>query len=85
MNNITPLVPEKVAQYIDKKRLYLSLPTGAPCIVLFMNIETLQRLVIDALEDVKAQDIKVFSTTHMTGLFDRVAIASGTSNGKPAL
>ncbi|UUO09936.1 ribosome silencing factor [Alcaligenes faecalis] len=45
-----------------------------------MNIETLQRLVIDALEDVKAQDIKVFSTTHMTGLFDRVVIASGTSN-----
>ncbi len=45
-----------------------------------MNIEKLQRIVIDALEDVKAQDIKVFSTTHMTGLFDRVVIASGTSN-----
>ncbi|MCQ9616835.1 ribosome silencing factor [Paenalcaligenes niemegkensis] len=45
-----------------------------------MNIESLQRLVIDALEDVKAQDIRVFDTTHLTGLFDRVVIASGTSN-----
>lgn len=45
-----------------------------------MNIEKMQGIVIDALEDVKAQDIKVFSTTHLTGLFDRVIIASGTSN-----
>jgi ribosome-associated protein len=45
-----------------------------------MNIQKLQRLVIDALEDVKAQDIKVFNTTDITGLFDRVVIASGTSN-----
>lgn len=40
----------------------------------------MQRLVIDALEDVKAQDIKVFNTSHITSLFDRVIIASGTSN-----
>jgi len=45
-----------------------------------MDIQKLQRLVIDALEDVKAQDIKVFNTSHITGLFDRVVIASGTSN-----
>ncbi len=45
-----------------------------------MNIQKLQRLVIDALEDVKAQDIKVFNTTDITGMFDRVVIASGTSN-----
>jgi len=45
-----------------------------------MNIQTLQRLVIDALEDVKAQDIKVFNTSHITGMFDRVIIASGTSS-----
>jgi len=45
-----------------------------------MNIQKLQRLVIDALEDVKAQDIKVFNTTDITSLFDRVVIASGTSN-----
>ena len=45
-----------------------------------MNLTQQQRLVIDALEDVKAQDIKVFNTSHMTGLFDRVVIASGASN-----
>jgi len=35
---------------------------------------------VDALEDVKAQDIQVFDTTPITSLFDRVVIASGTSN-----
>src|SRR5690606_16328552 len=45
-----------------------------------MEIQKLQRLVIDALEDVKAQDIKIFNTTHITGLFDRVVIATGSSN-----
>ena len=35
---------------------------------------------MDALEDVKAQDIQVFNTTPMTALFDRVVVASGTSN-----
>ena len=45
-----------------------------------MDIRRLQRLVVDALEDVKAQDIRVFNTTALTDLFDRVVIASGTSN-----
>lgn len=45
-----------------------------------MDITKLQRLVLDALEDVKAQDIKVFNTSHITSMFDRVIIASGTSN-----
>lgn len=45
-----------------------------------MDIRRLQRLVVDALEDVKAQDIKVFNTTKLTELFDRVVVASGTSN-----
>ncbi|MDP1977608.1 ribosome silencing factor [Undibacterium sp.] len=45
-----------------------------------MDIKKLQTLVIDALEDVKAQDIQLFETTHLTSLFDRVCIASGTSN-----
>ena len=45
-----------------------------------MDLKTLQRVVIDALEDVKAQDILVFNTTGLTSLFDRVVIASGTSN-----
>lgn len=45
-----------------------------------MDIRKLQRAVVDALEDVKGQDIRVFNTTHITSLFDRVVIASGTSN-----
>ncbi|MBN9116920.1 MAG: ribosome silencing factor, partial [Pandoraea sp.] len=45
-----------------------------------MDIRKLQRLIVDALEDVKAQDIKVFNTEHLTALFERVIIASGTSN-----
>jgi ribosome-associated protein len=45
-----------------------------------MDIKKLQTAVVDALEDVKAQDIKIYDTTHLTSLFDRVAIASGTSN-----
>ncbi|MDB5839792.1 MAG: rsfS [Herminiimonas sp.] len=45
-----------------------------------MDIKKLQALVIDALEDVKAQEIVVYDTTHLTSLFDRIAIASGTSN-----
>jgi ribosome-associated protein len=45
-----------------------------------MDIKKLQTAVVDALEDVKAQDIKIFDTSHLTSLFDRVAIASGTSN-----
>lgn len=45
-----------------------------------MDIRKLQRVIVDALEDVKAQDIKVFNTSHLTELFDRVVVASGTSN-----
>jgi ribosome-associated protein len=45
-----------------------------------MDLRKLQRVVVDALEDVKAQDIKVFNTTELTSLFDRVVIASATSN-----
>ncbi|RZI43683.1 ribosome silencing factor [Herbaspirillum sp. HC18] len=45
-----------------------------------MDIKKLQAAVVDALEDVKAQDIRVFDTVHLTSMFDRLAIASGTSN-----
>ncbi|MAF02193.1 MULTISPECIES: ribosome silencing factor [Herbaspirillum] len=45
-----------------------------------MDIKKLQTLVVDALEDVKAQEIRIYDTSHLTSLFDRVAIASGTSN-----
>ena len=45
-----------------------------------MNIEELTQLVVNALEDVKAKDIKVFNTEGLTDQFERVVIASGTSN-----
>jgi ribosome-associated protein len=45
-----------------------------------MDIKKQQSLVIDALEDVKAQEIRLFDTMHLTSLFDRIVIASGTSN-----
>lgn len=45
-----------------------------------MDIRKLQYLIVDALEDVKGQDIDVFDTTGLTSLFDRVIVASGTSN-----
>jgi ribosome-associated protein len=44
------------------------------------NIQKLQRAIVDGLEDVKAQDIQVFDTEHITPLFERVIVASGTSN-----
>ena len=44
------------------------------------DIQKLQRVIVDALEDVKAQDIVVFNTEHLSPLFERVIIATGTSN-----
>ena len=44
------------------------------------TLQTLQRTIVDALEDVKAQDIQVFNTEQLSPLFERVIIASGTSN-----
>src|SRR5437763_978075 len=45
-----------------------------------MDIKKLQTVVVDALEDVKGQEIVLFDTTNLTSLFDRIAVVSGTSN-----
>ncbi len=45
-----------------------------------MDIKDLQRIVINALEDVKGRDIRLFDTTAQTSMFDRILVASGTSN-----
>ncbi|MFY9461257.1 MAG: ribosome silencing factor [Aquabacterium commune] len=45
-----------------------------------MDIRKLQRVIVDGLEDVKAQDIVVFNTEHLSPLFERVIIATGSSN-----
>ncbi len=44
------------------------------------DTQRLQRAIVDGLEDVKAQDITVFNTEHLSPLFERVIVASGTSN-----
>ncbi len=44
------------------------------------DLQKLQRAIVDGLEDVKAQDVRVFNTEHLSPLFERVIVASGTSN-----
>jgi ribosome-associated protein len=44
------------------------------------DIHSLQHLIVGALEDVKGKDIVVFDTEHLSALFERVIIVSGTSN-----
>jgi ribosome-associated protein len=44
------------------------------------DTQKLQRAIVDGLEDVKGQDIQVFDTEHLSPLFERVLIATGSSN-----
>jgi ribosome-associated protein len=44
------------------------------------DTQKLQRAIVDGLEDVKGHDIQVFNTEHLSALFERVIVASGTSN-----
>tara|TARA_B100001094_G_C17637575_1_gene533455 strand:+ start:147 stop:530 length:384 start_codon:yes stop_codon:yes gene_type:complete len=44
------------------------------------NLDYIQYLIIDALEDVKGQNILIFDTSQKSNFFDRVIIASGVSN-----
>ena len=45
-----------------------------------MDIRAKQRVVVEALEDVKGKDIQVYNTARMPSMFERVVIASGDSN-----
>ena len=45
-----------------------------------MDTRTKQRLVVEALEDIKGKDIQVYNTERMPSMFERVVIASGDSN-----
>lgn len=45
-----------------------------------MELNQLVTTAIEALEDVKARDIKIFNTEKLTDQFERVIIASGSSN-----
>ncbi len=44
-----------------------------------MDTRRKQRVVVEALEDVKGHDIIVFNTARMPSMFERVVIASGDS------
>jgi ribosome-associated protein len=45
-----------------------------------MKLPQLEKLVIDALEDIKGRDIEVINTSRLTSLFDRMVIVCGDSN-----
>jgi len=45
-----------------------------------MNIQDKIKLIVDALEDIKARDIVVIDTRKLTSLFESMVIASGDSN-----
>src|SRR5438105_8061670 len=44
-----------------------------------MDLREKQRLVVDALEDIKGRDILIYDTARMPSMFERVVIASGDS------
>jgi ribosome-associated protein len=78
-----PLVTPGVARYIDPHhhpdhRLMTTTKTSETAAK--KDVVKLQRAIVDGLEDVKAQDIQVFNTEHLSPLFERVIVASGTSN-----
>ncbi|WP_415033096.1 ribosome silencing factor [Azonexus sp.] len=45
-----------------------------------MDIHTLEKIVVDALEDIKGKAIEVIDTQQLTPLFERMVIATGDSN-----
>ncbi len=45
-----------------------------------LDISKLEAIIIDALDDMKAQDVTILNTEALTDEFDRVIIATATSN-----
>ena len=45
-----------------------------------MKLPQLEKLVVSALEDIKARDIEVINTSKLSPLFERFVIACGDSN-----
>lgn len=45
-----------------------------------MYLPKLQKIIVAALEDIKARDIEVINTTKLSALFDRIVIASADSS-----
>jgi ribosome-associated protein len=44
-----------------------------------MDIRKLQKIAVNALEDIKGRDIEVINTTKLSSLFDRIIVASADS------
>lgn len=45
-----------------------------------MDINKLQNIIINSLEEIKGQDIKIFNVKFFSKIFDRVIIVSGISS-----
>ncbi|MEI7611521.1 MAG: ribosome silencing factor [Betaproteobacteria bacterium] len=45
-----------------------------------MKAATLEKIIVDALEDIKGKDIEVINTAKLTPLFEKIIIACGDSN-----
>jgi ribosome-associated protein len=45
-----------------------------------MNAKQIEKLVVDALEDIKAKNIEIIDTSKLTPLFERIIVATGESN-----
>ncbi|MDR1062985.1 MAG: ribosome silencing factor [Azoarcus sp.] len=44
-----------------------------------MNTPNLERIVVSALEDIKARDIEIIDTTRLSSQFERIIVASADS------
>jgi ribosome-associated protein len=44
-----------------------------------MDVRTLQKIAVAALEDIKGRDIEVINTTKLSSLFDRIIVATADS------
>jgi len=66
----------------EERQRAVTKPTAKPVVKAEgkKDVQKLQRAIVDGLEDVKAQEIVVFDTEELSSLFERVIIASGTSN-----
>lgn len=63
-----------MVNYPESGKLWLTKNIGES-----MQVEQIKLLVIDALEDIKAQDIQVLDVREMTDVTDYMIIASGNS------
>jgi ribosome-associated protein len=44
-----------------------------------MDVRKLQKIAVDALEDIKGRDIEVINTSKLSSLFERIIVASADS------